>query len=360
MLTIGNLSLALLWHIYRSLPQQVLADEKIIYKLGKISVTLPALTDGLHKIGNTHSLDPERHTTISNKALPPDRKSSVSSIFSACEQITELSETFKSIGKQIVTAGNFDLLVVPIVDIDICFPEQAISLLFAIRNFICSESIAFVIAAEQETMKNYIISLYNKALSQKQGDKILLSLFDDWVYLPPPQIEKIIQTIDIKLNTTETEQVIATIKKSGVLLIISDFACIHRGFKRFNSFIINLLDHLSVDEYTLLIILFLYGTYRPTLLRKISLHSDLNNFLSSLRHVQTNEDHSLASSDEQINYSHIPVAFRFNHNRIKNVSQTDLTSVNETIELTSLFSNVSSAISNSQIAYWLEKIIPFL
>ena len=100
MLTIGNLSLALLWHIYRSLPQEVLAEEKIIYKLGRISVTLPALTDGLHKWGNNYSLDPERHTSIMNKALPPDRKSSVSSIFSACEQISELSEKFVHMRKK--------------------------------------------------------------------------------------------------------------------------------------------------------------------------------------------------------------------------------------------------------------------
>ena len=33
MSTIGNLSLALLWHIYRSLPQEVLSEEKIIYKI---------------------------------------------------------------------------------------------------------------------------------------------------------------------------------------------------------------------------------------------------------------------------------------------------------------------------------------
>jgi hypothetical protein len=283
MSTIGNLSLALLWHMYRTLPEEVLNDEKIIYKLGKISVTLPGLTNGLQRAGEGYRHDAERYTSIKEKAFPSDRKSSVSSIFSACEQITELSETFRSIGDQISSAGDFDSLVLPVIDIDICLPEQAISLLFAIRNFICSERISVIIACDKDILINFLISLYDNSLTQVQGHRLLLSFFDDWVYLPSPLIEKQLQSIDLGLTTEEKHFFISVINKSGILSRFSDSMAVHNCFHRFNTFLNNTIEKYSVNEYAGLLLLFLLGTLDAESVGTLALLSDLKQYVHIVR-----------------------------------------------------------------------------
>lgn len=283
MSTIGNLSLALLWHVYRTLPPEMFADEKIIYKLGKISVTLPGLTNGFQRAGAGSRSDSERYASIGEKAFPSDKKSSVSSIFSACEQITELSEQFRSIGEKISATGGFDSLVLPVIDIDMCLPEQAVSLLFAIRTFICSERIAVIIAADREILINYLISLYDKSLTQNQGQSLLLSFFDDWVYLPSPSIEKQLQFIDLELTTEEKHRCLNVISKSGFLLRFSDPVAVRHCFHRFNSFLNNTIKKYSTDEYAALLLLFFLGTVRPESLRMLALLPDLERFLKTIR-----------------------------------------------------------------------------
>ena len=283
MFTIGNLSLALLWHIYRSLPPQVLADEKVIYKLGKISVTLPTLTDKLPRTGSTLGQEKERHTSITAKAFPPDKKSSVSSIFSACEQIAELSETFRGLGAQIAQAGNFDALIIPLSDIDLCLPEQAVSLLFAVRNFICSDTISVVIAADADVLSNFLISIYDNSLTHKQSGVTLSTLFDDRVYLPSPNLEKLIQVIDNKLNKKEINLIIHTIASSGILSRMSNPTIVHRGFNRYNSYIDNLLHKNSLDDHTIGLLLFLFGTIDPETLKTLAILPDLQQLINTLR-----------------------------------------------------------------------------
>lgn len=283
MFTIGNLSLALLWHIYRSLPAQVLADEKVIYKLGKISVTLPALTDKLPRTGSTLGQDHDRHTSITNKAFPPDKKSSVSSIFSACEQIAELSETFRSMGSQIAQAGNFDALVVPLLDIDLCLPEQAVSLLFAIRNFICSDTISIIIAADSEVLSRFLISIYDNALTPKQSLVTLSTLFDDRIYLPSPNLHQLIQVIDNSITIKEIDHVIRIITQSGILSRMSNPSMIHRGFHRFNSFINNSLQKMTLDDYTIGLQLFLFGAIDPETLQTLAILPDLQQIINIIR-----------------------------------------------------------------------------
>jgi hypothetical protein len=362
MLTIGNLSLALLWHIYRSLPQEVLADEKIIYKLGKISVTLPALTDGLRQTGTNYALDSERYTSIMNKAFPADRKSSVSSIFSACEQITELSETFRSIGSQIGSIGKFDSLVVPVVDIDLCLPEQAISLLFAIRNFICCESISFIIATDRDILSNFIISLYNNSLTSKQGLKTLLAFFDDWVYLPPPSLVKMIQCIDIKLNTKEKEYIISTISKSGILNHFSDPALIDRGFNRFNSFINNSLERYSTDEYAFASLLFLYNTLYIDSLQTLALLPDLKQIIHTIRHQSEIQETSSANTNRPITST---TPFSNLSAKRKNLKKNLPHGLKVLLEknnnlLIDIFSIIPELLSDTMIARLIVKIVPYI
>lgn len=352
MLTIGNLSLALLWHIYRTLPQEVLADEKIIYKLGKISVTLPALTDCLQKKGTTYNLDPERYTAITNKAFPADRKSSVSSIFSACEQITELSETFRGLGAQIGSAGKFDSLVVPVIDIDLCLPEQAISLLFAIRNFICCESISCVIAADRDTLSHFLVSLYDDSLTADQGCKTLLALFDDWVYPPPPSLPKMLQKSDCTLTSKDKEYIISLLTASGIVSYLPDPLLMFHCFNRFNSFIGNSPDHYSIEEYTIGLLLFLLGTCQPETLHLLALLPNLKEIIHTFRSKTGAPD---VSSRDRFGPGDTSPRLSISSSG-KHAGFIEKNSV----LLSDLFAAVPASLSDAVVAQWIVKIIPFI
>lgn len=360
--TIGNLSLALLWHIYRSLPQEILADEKIIYKLGKISVTLPSLTDGLHKAGGTYHYDFERHTTISTKAFPGEKKSSVSSIFSACEQITELAETFHSLSQHIGSAGGFDALVVPVNDIDLCLPEQAISLLFAIRTYICSESISVVLLSDREVLKNYLISLYDNSLSEKQSYRMLQSLFDDWAYLPVPDVKKLAQSIDIPLVAEEKEEIIKRIIESGIITVFSDPSILHNVFNRFNIFIINELKTYSKIEYTIILLLVFLKTGNEKCFMKLTAQPVLEHLIEDIRGKKKYQ-HTKAKSDSRMSDGTDKTSFSIKKNESKNFNcgKTDgIFSGEEQILLHNAFSMIPSSVSDKQIAGWIAKVAPFI
>jgi hypothetical protein len=336
MFSIGNLSLALLWHIHRSLPREVISDEKIIYKLGKISVTLPALTDGLKKTGTGYGYDPDRHTSISSKAYPADRKSSVSSIFSACEQITELSEAFRSIGAQIAASGHFDAMVIPIIDIDQCLPEQAVSLLFAIRNYICCDSISFLVAAEEEILTNYFISIYDNALTYSKANSTLHTLFDDWVLLPVPSLGKMVQNIDKTLDTKNCDYIINKIAESGILAGLSDYIRMHNSFYRFNLFKNHALQQHSLEETTLCLLLFLAGGVEGAHLKSLALRPDLEQTIASIRSEKNPNHRSLEHGGTTA--SLIPMG-------------TFLPGVIKT---------AASSLSDSSVAQWLVRIVPFI
>ena len=362
MLTIGNLSLALLWHIYRSLPQEVLSDEKIIYKLGKISVALPSLTGVLLKKGTSYSLDPERYASITNKAFPADRKSPVSSIFSACEQITELSETFRSIGRQIGSIGKFDSLVVPVIDIDLCLPEQAISLLFAIKNFICGETISFLICTDQEVLSRFLISLYDHSLTIDESRTTLLSLFDDWVYLPPPALQKLLQNMDRSLNIKEKEYIISVLNRSGLLGQFSDPSPIYRCFNRFTSFISSPPEKYSIEEYSLGLLLFLFGAYKPDILRSLAMLPNLKQFIRTFR---TKPETTAASHRNRKQLRNPPsrhsIPLSDRHTPMKEYPHSirNFTEINS-VPLFDLFSAMPDSLTDAVAAQWIIKIIPFI
>jgi hypothetical protein len=362
MSTIGNLSLALLWHIYRSLPQEILADEKIIYKLGKISVTLPSLTNGLYKAGGVYRHDFERHTTISTKAFPSEKKSSVSSIFSACEQITELAETFHSLSQHIGSAGGFDALVVPVTDIDLCLPEQAISLLFAIRTYICSESISVVISSDREVLKNYLISLYDNSLSEKQSYRMLQSLLDDWAYLPVPDVLKLSQSFDIPLVKEKKEEMAKQIIESGVVSVLSDPSMLHDVFNRFNSFIIREIKTYSVNEYTLVLLLFFLKAGDEKLFGKLAIHPSLVHLIRDLREMKRPQhpDVKCVSQNSESPGRHY-FSLKRNESEHSYKGKTNgIFSREEQILLHNIFSAIPFSISDELIAGWIANVTPFI
>lgn len=361
MFTIGNLSLALLWHIYRSLPPQVLADEKVMYKLGKISVTLPTLTDKLPRTGSTLGLEKSRHVSITAKAFPPDKKSSVSSIFSACEQINDLSETFRSLGNQIAQAGNFDALVVPISDIDLCLPEQAVSLLFAIRNFMCSDAISMVIAADPDILSNFLISIYDNSLTVKQSSVTLTTLFDDRVYLPTPNLEKLMEVIDNNLNTKQVARIIRQIASSGILSRMTTPTMIHRGFNRYKYFIDNLLHDIIPDEHTVGLLLFLFGIIDPETLQTLAILPDLQQLINTIRTnftLHPSVDSGEISTDEPEERTIPEVSEHADSNEYFPERYRSLMVKNSNL-LTNVLLALPPAVSDSTISRWIVDAAPF-
>jgi hypothetical protein len=362
MLSIGNLSLALLWHIYKSLPENIISDEKIMYKLGKISVTLPAMTNLFKNTSNYHSMDSEHYTLLFNNTIPPDKKSSVSSIFSVCDQINELSEAFLSISKQISTIGNFDSLVIPVLDMDLCFPDQAISLLFAIKNFMCCEHISFIIVSDTTLLSSALKSIYNSSLSSEQSNQILFSLFDDWIRLPSPSINNILQSLNNKIILREKEHIITFINKSGIIPLLPDVTIIHYSLNRFNSFIKSIHEKFSSEEYGFVAILFLIGTSYPNEIKKIALFPDLKQFIKKLRTLFKNQNGSTKDKQNTRSSTNSFLLQPSSPNAIASefpLSYFEIIYKDNKI-VSSLFSIIPSSLSDLQVGKLLNQIIPFL
>ncbi len=360
MLTIGEISRALLWHIYRSLPAEAHTDEKIMYNLGKISVMLPSVSDFLIKKANNCNLSPDLSASITGKALPADRKSPVSSIFSACEQIAELPEMFLGLGRRIGEIGGFDTLVVPVIDVDMCLPEQAISLLFTIRNFFCNETTAFIIGADCNILSCFLASVLNNSISVDQSRTMLYSIIDDWQYLPSPVLTKILQNIDRPLNMKERHYIISIVNRSGLLSRFSDPLHIYGCLRRYNGFISDMRDKCSLDEYALFFLLFLTGGCRPDLLSSLAALPDLKRFIKTFREKSKNSNFSerkrIKTSKASLRFPSIttdasdenypPVYGNFDESSLQ--------------LLASFFFATPPTLTDANIAKWIVRIIPFI
>lgn len=352
MLTIGNLSIALLWHIYRNFPDAVLRDEKTMYALGKISVALPVLADGIHKMGPGYNYDQKRPAAIVKSMLPPDRKSSISSLFSACEQIAELSEAFERFGHRIGEILKVDTIVIPIIDIDLCLPEQAVSLLFAIRNFICCDLFTTVIITEKDILTNYIATVYGNSLTAAQSFTIVQTLFDDWVTIPPSSLLTILQSIDSKLTTREIESISQTLMQSGVLHRFEHVSQFNYAINRHKLFINNTLTSSkhSVEEFRLSLLLFLFGALSPDVYHQLATSPYLEQYIAlvlepSTKTVPSKLHQGAAAKKGFI----IPVE----------ILQMFMASQGGTL-FTALISALPRSTSTKQIAQWITTIAPFI
>lgn len=352
MLTIGNLSIALLWHIYRNFPNEVLRDEKTMYALGKISVALPVLADGIHKMGTGYNHDQKLPTAIVKSTLPPDRKSSISSLFSACEQIAELSEAFERFGHRIGEIIKVDTIVIPLIDIDLCLPEQAVSLLFAIRNFICCDLFTIVVVTDKDILNNYISTVYGNSLTATQSFNIVQTLFDDWVTIPPSSLLTILQSIDSKLNTREIESISHTLMQSGILHRFKHVSQFNYAISRHNCFINNTLTSSkhSVEEYRLSILLFLFGALSPNVFHQLATNPYLEQIISFVLEPSTKPVSDKPQQRATIKRSYtIPV---------KNFQEL-MASQGGTL-FTALVSALSRTTSAKQIAHWVTIVAPFI
>lgn len=235
----GNLTQALLWHIHKNLPEIAAKDEKVLYKLGRISVALSTLMSNSQYATFSQLSSPEsvRNFDLISKSLSPERKSAVSSQFSACEQIDELSELFSSLGKHLCSLCGCNVIVVPIDDLDKCTPAEAMQLLFALRIMITAESFSFVVAADKLILSKFCNYAYGSMFTEIQAQNSLLSFFNDWVYLPSPPLMAVLKKVDFPLSIRE--EFFRELESTGLPEIFPITSPVIQGCKRFELYMYN-------------------------------------------------------------------------------------------------------------------------
>jgi energy-coupling factor transporter ATP-binding protein EcfA2 len=267
----GNLTQALLWHIHKSLPEIAAKDEKVLYKLGRISVALSTLIGSIQSSGITQfaNSDSVRNFDLISKSISPERKSAISSQFSACEQIDELSELFSSLGKHLCGLCGCNVFVVPIDDLDRCTPVEAMQLLFSLRTMITGESFSFVVAADKFILSKFCNYGYGSMFSEKQAQDSLLSFFNDWVYLPSPPLMAVLKKVDFPLSIRE--EFYNELQTVGLQEIFPMSSPVIQGCKRFELFIYNevLRSNCTTTDYCAWLGWFLISEIQPEIIQDI-------------------------------------------------------------------------------------------
>jgi predicted KAP-like P-loop ATPase len=267
----GNLTQALLWHIHKNLPDIAAKDEKVLCKLGRISVALSTLTGNSQTSGftQTSSLESVRNFDLISKSVSPERKSSVSSQFSACELIDELSELFSSLGKQLCSLCGCNVFVVPIDDLDRCTPDEAMQLLFALRIMITGESLSFVVAADKNILSKFCNYVYGSMFTDAQAQESLLSFFNDWVHLPSPLLLSVMKKVDFPLSIRD--EFFRELETTGLTQIFPINSPVIQGCKRFELFIYNetVNTEVTVSDYCAWLGWFLISEIQPELIEEI-------------------------------------------------------------------------------------------
>ncbi|HLV31985.1 MAG TPA: P-loop NTPase fold protein [Chitinispirillaceae bacterium] len=274
----GNLVNALLWHIHRSFPDSIQKDEKILYKISKISISLSAL------IAPLDIPDPDYNLEVIKKTLSPERKSPVSSYFSVFEHIEELSENFSRLGEQICEQCGFEKIVTLIDDIERCVPAQVISFLFYLRNLISCERFSFLVAADRSILSQYLNTVYGGCLTPSQSDCFVLGYFDDWVSTPQPQVENVLGAIDFPIDSESRAKFIEKVKRDGLLRMVPGTVAQY-ALKRFELFLSEdtVRSSSPLQNYTIWLGWFLAGTKNPELIRRLSRYSNLENCFNQIR-----------------------------------------------------------------------------
>lgn len=277
----GNLTQALLWHIHKNLPEIAAKDEKVLYRLGRISVALSTLTGNSQSSGSTQvsSAESVRNFDLISKSVSPERKSAVSSQFSACELIDELSELFSSLGKQLCSLCGCNVFVVPIDDLDRCTPEEAMQLLFALRIMITGESLSFVIAADRNILSKFCNYVYGSMFTDAQAQEVLLTFFNDWVHLPSPPLLSVMKKVDFPLSIRD--EFFRELETTGLTAIFPITAPVIQGCKRFELFIYNetLNSDVTVSDYCAWLGWFLISEIQPELIEEIIKSDNPEDFL---------------------------------------------------------------------------------
>ena len=353
---IGNLTTALLWHIHRSLPEVAARDEKVLYKLGRISVALSALSSPSLSSCPNGTSEPSRNMEIINKTLPPERKSQVSSIFSAYEQIDELAGTFQNFGKKICELCGFDTIVTPIDDLDKCSPEQTVSLLIALRTLIRCDSFSFLIAADRDILARHLNA--SNYLSRKQALNGILTFFDDWITIPVPPLRNVLKNIDFPVSIKE--QFLTSAETVGLTRFVSGCSSVQRACRRFEQFIYGegVDDSSTIDDYLAWFGWFLIAEDNPSVVNALATHYNVEHLFRELREGAVKSIKTAGRSRKEvssrISFDTRPIA------QSKDVPSAAKTLVNPDSSVMRYLECMFSRMSDQNLAKRLKEVIPFI
>jgi len=239
--SIGNLPVSLLWHIHRCIPENIAHDEKVMFRLGRLSMALTAVgynMGGKLSGPGTTVMNSAKSLEIVSKVLPPEKKSQVSSVFSACEQITEITSELSAIGQSICKSYGCDSVVVPIDDIDRCNPDLAISMLFTLRNLMQSKYFSFLITLDKSIMARFLNSVYAHPYSEKDAVDLVVRSFDETVELPVPFLDNSLSgLIERCADKTATQLFIRSARARNMTSLSSNAKTFMRGMAWFTEIV---------------------------------------------------------------------------------------------------------------------------
>ncbi|HEX2956624.1 MAG TPA: P-loop NTPase fold protein [Chitinispirillaceae bacterium] len=352
----GNLTQALLWHIHKNLPEIAAKDEKVLYKLGRISVALSTLTGNNQSSGFTQvsSVESVRNFDLISKSLSPERKSAVSSQFSACELIDELSELFSSLGKQLCALCGCNVFVVPVDDLDKCTPEEALQLLFALRIMITGESFSFVVAADKNILSKFCNYVYGSMFTDSQTQDLLLSFFNDWVYLPSPPLLALLKKVDFPLSVRD--EFFRELETTGLAEVFPITSPVIRGCKRFELFIYGEASNaeVTVSDYCVWLGWFLISEINPELIQRIIQSDNPEEFFARYACEENCEEKpDTTQNDSNKNHLRISIGHKKPKKRLLETSGKD--------DLLCRFQScMSGRMSTTELVKKLRYIYPFL
>ncbi len=121
--SMGDLRISLLWHLRNQLPEKLINDESILYRIGRVGVALSIV--GLNvtgKLAGTSNLGTDiiKGLEAADHVLPIGDTITSSSTFATAEQSSKVTAAFDSLGDAVCKALDVDKVIVPIDDMDRC------------------------------------------------------------------------------------------------------------------------------------------------------------------------------------------------------------------------------------------------
>jgi hypothetical protein len=238
---VEDLTVAMLWHIQRSL-----ASDKVMR--GKPTVT--SVLSKLKNVATTVAVAGAKMGTkafmgvdaveLAQEAFNPGGESdqsplTMSSPYLQCELQESVATQLAQVGEELLKDGEFDMIVVPVDDMDRCSPENGVRLLFALKHLLKSEHFRFLVAVDREGLARFLSYHYGKAMSVIEATWFLEKVFDDWVELPPPLTGEMMQSIarGSYLGDTDGGQTVRELEQAGYIALATNPRRLVRVLQRF-------------------------------------------------------------------------------------------------------------------------------
>ena len=194
----GQLELAVLWHIRKSLPKNVQRRKTLVAALGRLAAatTLAAANVTSSAVAGvrvvSEAVDALRAV---DDSFASDGLVSSSPTLQMCELVERVAMEFDAVGKAICKGQTYDRVVVPIDDMDRCSPEAATRLLFSLKHLLVSDRFLFVVAVDRVALARFLTLFYGMTLDEEDSQWFLEKLFDDWVELPTPEFNRMLSKL---------------------------------------------------------------------------------------------------------------------------------------------------------------------